>query len=150
MGKGAVGITITEGGIDQVLNALSGANVGVVKKAVKQKALEIVRAAREELRSKVPVKSGGTRRSQKAKSTRGGGAVLYSDRSGGASGKGQAINVIDKGSKKRVTKRGKNRGEMPAAHILEPIRTKARARVIAELNPFVIEAVRKNIQDALK
>lgn len=146
-------------GLQDVLIGLSGKRVDDAKKAMKAKGLEVVRAARDDLRAKVPVlagardwkgRSGDLRRSIKAKSTRSGGAVLYADRSGGPSGKGYHIHMVDKGTKKRATKRGANRGTMPALDIVAGVRAAAEARATAELVPFVTDAIVSGFKKAAK
>ncbi len=149
MGKD-LGINMELLGLAAVVRSISGARVGDAKKAVKAKALEITRGAREELRAATPVDKGNLRRATKAKSTRSGGAVLYTDRSGGSSGKGQHVHMVDKGTKGRSTKKGRSRGTMPAANYIEPVRARARARVNSELIPAVMSALQSGFKKDLK
>jgi hypothetical protein len=146
MAKGDLGLTLSLEGAVSLKQALSGARVGDAKKAVKKKALEIVREARDSLRSKTPVRRGNLKRATKAKSIRGGGAVAYVDRTGGSSGKGYHIHIVDKGTKKRATKTGANRGTMAGINYVEPIRARAAQRVATELVPAVLEAVAAGIK----
>ncbi len=124
---------------------LSGKSIDVAKKAVKKKGMEIARATRDEMRAATPQREGILKRATKAKSTRSGGAVVYVDRSGGASGKGFHSAIVDKGTKKRATKGGANRGTMPAANYVEPVRARARARVASEMAPYVLGEITRGL-----
>lgn len=143
MANGPIKVTAELLTNERVKALLSGKTLDVAKKAVKKKGMEIARDTRDALRAATPVREGRLRRATKAKSTRGGGAVVYVDRSGGASGKGFHSHLVDKGTQKRTTKGGANRGTMPAANYVEPIRDRARARVASELAPFVLAELAK-------
>lgn len=143
MAKGTFSVTAHLLTNPKVRELLSAKTLDVAKKTAKKQSMAIARDMREQLRADTPVKEGVLRRATKAKSTRGGGAVVYVDRSGGASGKGYHSHIVDKGTKKRTTKAGANRGAMPAANYVEPIRARARARVANEMAPAVLAEMAK-------
>lgn len=137
-------------GLDKALEALSGRNVGVAKREVKKRAYGIARTTREKLRAAAPV--GATknlRKSHKAKTTRGGGAEVFVDRSGGPSGKGYHIHIVTEGTVQRRTKRGANRGSMPADDYVSPIIDAAQDQVRTELAPEVLAEIVKNVRSNL-
>jgi hypothetical protein len=135
--------------LDKTIKALSGKQIGVAKNALKKGAVAIVGNARQELRSAIKKRTGNLSRAVKSRSTRGGGAILYVDRSGGTSGKGYHIHIVDKGTKKRATAKGRNRGTMPAANIVEPVRRRANALVVNELAPRITKAILDSISGDL-
>jgi hypothetical protein len=137
-------------GVATALEALSGKNVGIAKREVKKRAYGIARVARDRLRTASPEgETGNLKRAHKAKTSRGGGATVYVDRSGGRSGKGYHYHIVAKGTGSRKTRKGANRGVMPSNNYADPILDATIASASAELSREVLDELVKNIKGGL-
>jgi hypothetical protein len=138
-------------GLAAVARAIDGRKVDAVKKSLRRRAYTIAKTARDEMRNAWPTgATGNLKKATKAKTTRGGGAVMFVDRSGGTSGKGYHNVIVDKGTKKRTTRKGANRGTMPAANVVAGVRARADARVNSDLIPGVKADIVAAIKGDLK
>lgn len=101
-------------GVKELQRALAPIAPKAAKAVFKKAATRFAAETRDAVRSVEGDATGNLRKATKSKSTRGGGAVVYVDRSGGSSGKGYHAHIHRKGTKPRKTKKGWARGASPA------------------------------------
>lgn len=132
--------------MDMLYRALSPAAIPLVKNAFRRDSLEYARQTRDKLRAATKKKTGNLSRAEKHKGTKGGGAKVYVDKSGGTSGRGYHWHLVERGSKVRKTRKGANRGKMPASPYVNQVIDKAAAEFATDIVPRIVAQVRKKLE----
>lgn len=126
--------------------ALSAKAIPLVKNAFRRAALGYAKQTRDRLRAATKKHTGNLSRAEKHKGTKGGGAKVYVDKSGGTSGRGFHWHLVERGSKGRRTRKGANRGKMPASPYVNQVTDAAADRFAAEIIPGIVAQVRKKLE----
>jgi hypothetical protein len=126
--------------------ALSPTMIPLVKNAFRAESLGYARETRDKLRANTPKLEGNLRKATKHKGTKGGGAKVYIDKSGGNSGRGFHWHLVQKGSKQRKTKKGANRGVMPAAPYINQVTDAAAQGFTSTVVPRVVARIRRKME----
>lgn len=145
-------ISLQHAGIEGMLKALEAApNVKFAKATAKGAFGEFAANTRDKLRAATPVgPTGNLKRATKSATTAGGGAKVYVSRDGSRSGLGYHSHIVEHGSKVRRTKKGANRGSMPAANYAEPVLSGARAEFDSTIVPRIERRLRQKIRDEIR
>lgn len=112
------------------------------KRIFKKVAVKFAAETRDALRSVEGVEEGNLKRATKSKSTKAGGAVVYVDRSGGVSGKGYHAHIHRKGTKRRTTRKGANRGVGPANVRMDRVVESQAARFVEKVGAPVLQELK--------
>lgn len=136
--------------LEMLRKAISKDATPLVKNAFRRASLEYAREVRDDLRAATPVLTGNLRRATKHKSTQGGGAKVFVDKSGGGSGRGYHWHLLERGTKARRTKKGASRGAMPAQPYINAITDRAALAFVSQIVPKLIAQVRRKLEGNAK
>lgn len=126
--------------------ALSPQAIPLVKNAFRRASLAFAKGTRDRLRAATRKRTGNLSRAEKHKGTKGGGAKVYVDKSGGTSGRGYHWHLLERGTKSRKTRKGAARGKMPASPYVNQVTDDAAARFNSEIVPALVAQVRKKLE----
>jgi hypothetical protein len=132
-------------GAKELMDALGGVAPKLAKRLFKKAATQFAAETRDAVRGVIEKNTGNLRKATKSKSTRSGGAVVFVDRSGGASGKGHHAHIHRQGTKARKTKKGYDRGVSPANTRVNKVLDSQSRRFIQSVGVPVINAIKAEL-----
>lgn len=132
--------------LDMLRRSVSKDATPLVKNAFRRASLEYAKGTRDKLRLATKDKTGNLKKATKHKGTKGGGAKVFIDKSGGTSGRGFHWHLVERGSKDRKTRKGYARGRMPASPYINQIIDQAAAEFSTAIVPKLIAQVRRKLE----
>lgn len=137
-------------GVKELRAALAPIAPKLAKAVFKKAATRFAAETRDALRGVEGDVTGNLRKATKSKSTKGGGAVVYVDRSGGSSGKGYHAHIHKKGAKARKTKKGGNRGASPANARMDQVLNSQAGRFLDSVGTVVLADLKARVAKGRK
>lgn len=132
--------------LEMLRRAISKDATPLVKNAFRRASLEYAKDTRDKLRGATKKTTGNLAKAEKHKGTKGGGAKVYIDKSGGTSGRGFHWHLVERGSKDRKTRRGAGRGKMPASPYINQVIDQAAAEFASAIIPKLVAQVRRKLE----